>query len=175
MSRLKMMCLLATMLALSAGCFAQSPRMIAQKLADQYDQAYANQDLNRVLGFYDSSYVLTDSQGKRWAFAEWRKDLEQPLAVYRHIHMNTTAEDVQLEGGRMVVYAKSESHFEFHDKSGGWVPMISKGTVETTWERKSDQWKMVRTTSIHYDVQVDPEYVKFQNDMIRCIGGCPRN
>jgi len=66
----------------------------------------------------------------------------------------------------MVVYAKSESHFEFHDKSSGWVPMISKSSGESTWERKGDQWKIVRTTYLHYDVQVDPEYVKQQMEII---------
>ena len=53
MSRVKMMCVLAAMLALSVVSLAQSPKVIAEKLCAQFDQAWANHDLNQLLGFFD--------------------------------------------------------------------------------------------------------------------------
>jgi ketosteroid isomerase-like protein len=155
-----MICMLATMLALSVGCSAQAPRVIAQKLYDQWDQAYANRDLNHLLGFYDSGYVSTDVRGKRLAFAEFRKELEHEFAVYKRMNPRTTVEDVQLKAGRMVVCYKNEMRFEFHDRRLGWVPEVYKATGETTWERKGDQWKMIRSTTLRADAQVDPRWLE---------------
>jgi ketosteroid isomerase-like protein len=159
MSRATIIGILATMLALSVSCFAQAPKVIAQKLYDQLDQANANQDLNRVLGFYDSSYVGTDAQGKRrQAFAEFRRQLEQNLPLFRRMNPSTTAEDVQLEAGRMVVNYKSEWHFEFLLKPNCWVPEISNGSGSDTWEKKGGQWKLVRETVFRADTQIDPNW-----------------
>lgn len=159
MSRVKMMCMLATMLALGIGCLAQAPRTIAQKLYDQLDQANANQDLDRLLGFYDSSYVGTDAQGKRrQAFAEFRRQLEQNRPLFRRINPSTTVQDVQFEAGRMVVNYKSEWHFEFLLKPNCWVPEISNGSGSDTWDRKGGQWKLVRETVFRGNTQIDPNW-----------------
>ena len=158
MSRGMMICVLATSFAVSVGCSAQAPRVIAQKLADQFDQANANHDLYKVLGFYDSSVIGTDERGKREALAEMRKRLEEGLPHYRHIRATTVVQDVQLEAGRMVVYSKSEMHFEFLRKHNCWVPEIFNGSGSETWERKGDQWKIVRWTSFREDTQIDPNW-----------------
>jgi hypothetical protein len=176
-----MICVLATTLAVSVNsCYAQAPRVIAQKLYDQLDQALANHDLNRELGFYDSSYVETDVQGKHMAFAEWRRQEEQYFPLFRNINPSTTVEDVQLEAGRMVVYVKSEWHFEYHDQRYGWVPKIFNGTAEDTWERKGGQWKLVQTHNLRAKMQVDPKWLELQKQslddaraIINCSGGCP--
>jgi len=184
MSRTMMICMFATTIAVSVACPAQTPRVIAQKLYDQLDQSYANHDLNRVLGFYDSSFVDTDAQGKRVAFAVWQRQEEQIFPLFRNINPNTTVESVQLEAGRMVVYVKSEWHFEFHDQRDGWVPKIFNGTAEDTWERKGGQWKLVRGHTLRAKTQVDPKWEAEKNamrqraiddarDIIRCSGGCP--
>jgi hypothetical protein len=154
--------MLAAMLALSVSCSAQAPRVIAQKLCDQYDQANASHDLNRVLGFYDSNFVSTDQRGKRVTFAEFRKQLEQGFAVLRRMNPSTVVQDVQLEAGRMVVYYKSEMRYELHSQRSGWVPQIYKETGETTWERKGDQWKIVQSTTFRADAQVDPSWLEEQ-------------
>ena len=73
MSRAMMIRMLVTTLALSAACSAQAPRVTAQILCDQWDQSYANHDLNRALAFVDSSLVSTDERGRRVTFAEFRK------------------------------------------------------------------------------------------------------
>ena len=118
-----------------------------------FDQAHANHDLNKVLGFYDSSFVGTDERVKRMAFVELHKQLEQGFAVFRYMNPSTTVEDVQSQAGRMVVYWKTESHYEFNDQRGCrcWQPQIYKATGETTWERKGDQWKVVRSTTLRAD------------------------
>ena len=169
MSRAKMICMLSTMLAFSVGCFAQAPRVIAQKLYDQLGQAHANQNLNRVLGFYDPSYVGIDAQGKRSGFAELRKETEQGFAVFRHLNPSIIAEDVQLEAGRMVVYWKSDWRYEFYDKRycGCWEPHIYNATGEDTWERKDGEWKVVRTTAVRSHDQVDPKWVEVQTEIVR--------
>src|SRR5215475_3440775 len=104
MSRAKMICMLATVLALSVGSYAQAPNVIAQKLCARLDQANANHDLNQVLGFFDSGYVLTNERGKREAFADVSKRWEREFHQLRHMNPTTTVEDVHLDAGRMVVY-----------------------------------------------------------------------
>ena len=162
MSRAMMICILATSLAVGAGCSAQTPRLtprvLAQKLYDQLDQANAKHDLNQVLGFYDSSYVSTDQRGKREAYAEWRRGMEQAFPLFRHVNPKTTVKDVQLEAGRMVVYTKSEWHFELYDQRNGWGPEIFIGKDEDTWEKKGGQWKLVRETSLHEDFPLHPKW-----------------
>ena len=130
------------------------------------DQANADRDLNRVLGFFDSSYVDTDWRGNRLGFAEFREQVEQNFPHYRRMSPSTTVEDVQLQAGRMVVSYKTESHFQFNVQRNGWTPMISKATGETTWEKKGDQWKIIRRTTLRYDVQVDPQWAQAQMEII---------
>jgi hypothetical protein len=161
-----MMCLLATMLALGVGCFAQAPRTIAQQLCDQFDQSLANHDLNQILGFYDPSYVLTDERGNRATFAGVRKELEQDLPKLRRMNQKTTVEDARLEADRMVVNYKSEMHYELRDQRNGWVPQISNSTGEQIWEKKGGHWKLVRSTTFRMDVQVDPKWVEAQKASI---------
>jgi hypothetical protein len=168
MSLAKMICILATMLALSVGCFAQAPRVIAQKLYDQLGQANANQNLNQVLGFYDSSYVSTDVQGKRAGFAELRKEKEQGFAVFRHMNPSTIVEAAQLGAGRMVVYYKTETHYEFNDQRycRCWAPQIYTATGEDTWERKGGEWKLVQSKVFRADTQVDARWAEEQKAII---------
>ena len=61
---------MAIALAFSVVCSAQAPKVIAQELCDRLDQANADGDLNRVFGFYDSSFVSTDPQGN---VRHWQK------------------------------------------------------------------------------------------------------
>jgi hypothetical protein len=180
MSRAIVICLLTASLAVSVDCSAQAPKVIANKLYAQWDQATASNDLSRMLGFVDSSYIDTDQRGNRAAYAEWRKKLEQALPLLRRVSAKTTVEDVQLEGNRMVVYTKSEMHFEFHEQSYGWVPEIYEGSGEDTWERKSGQWKLVRGTTFRAVRQADPNWAAREKrslddarDIINCSGGCP--
>lgn len=179
-ARVKTICMLATMLAVTVACSAQVPKVISQKLYDQLDQAIANNDLSRLLGFYDSSFISSDQRGNRLAYAEWRRKIEKALPLFRRIDPRTTAEDVQVEGNRMVVYYKSEWSFEFHDQRYGWIPEISKETGEDTWERKGGQWKLVRETVFRVERQVDPTWAAREKQslddaraIINCSGGCP--
>jgi hypothetical protein len=156
---MKIIAMLATMLALSVGCSTQPPEEIAESLCAQVDQAYANQNVNQVLGFYDSSYVKIDHLGKRMTFEELRKFTEWEFAFVRNMNLRTTVEGVQLEGGRMVVYYEREMHFEFNDQRNGdgWVSQTDKSTGEETWERKSGKWKLIRSTISSRDVEVVPK------------------
>jgi hypothetical protein len=167
-----MICMFATTLGVSVAA-AQAPRVIARKLCDQLDQADADQDLNGVLGFYDSSYVGTDPHGKRVAFSELRKQLEQHYAKVRRMHPSTIVEDVHLGVDRMVVYTKTEAHYEFYDRRLGWVPMIYNASGEATWASRGGHWRLVRGTTYHLDVQTDPEWLKQKRALINCMGGCP--
>jgi hypothetical protein len=160
---------LATMLALSVGCFAQPPKIIAQKLADQLDQAGADRDVNRSFSFYDPSFVSSDQKGNRWTVAELRKQVEQNSAQYRYWKPRTTVEDAQLEAGRMVVYYKTEVHYQFHHQRAGWMGMIYNESGETTWEKKGGQWKMVRNTVFRSDAQGDPVWLQQQRDLINAV------
>jgi len=170
MSRVKMMCMFATMLALSIVCSAQAAKAVAQKLCDQLNQSIANKDLSGQLGFYDSSFIKTDQRGKRTGFAEFRKQTEQALPNFRRIHPSTTVENVRLEGDRMVVTYKDEWYFEFHEQRDGWVPEIYKGSGEDTWERKGGQWKMVASTTFRAERQFDPVWVELQKSAYRKAG-----
>jgi hypothetical protein len=173
-----MICLLAATVGLgvgyslqapSVGISAQAPRVVAQRLEDQVDQSYANHDLNQVLGFFDSSYVLTDERGKRQTFVEFRKELEKTFSRVRKMNSGTVVDDVQSEAGRMVVHWKGEMRYEANYEADnvhyGWVPMISKESGEDTWERKGGQWKLVRQTIDRADKQFDPSWVKARADM----------
>src|SRR5215471_16360585 len=170
MSHAKMICVLATMLALSVGCTAQAPRVIAQKLYDQLDQAIAKNDLSGQLGFHDSSFINIDQRGKRTGFTEWRKQLEHALPNFRRIHPSTTVGDVRLEGDRMVVTYKDLWYFEFHEQRDGWVPEIYKGSGEDTWKRKGGQWKIVASTTFQAERQFDPVWVELQKSAYRKAG-----
>ena len=163
-ARMKAIYMLTTMLGLAVGSFAQAPRTIAEKLCDQLAQAEVNRDLNRTLSFYDSSYVGTDVRGKRVAFAEFRRLLEQNFPLSRNVHKNTTVKDVQLQAGRMVVYWKTESNYQYFYQRN-WTPMISTGSGETTWENKGGQWKIVETTTFRWENQIDPEWLQHQAQM----------
>ena len=145
-----------------------STRVIAQKLYDQLGQANANQNLNQVLGFYDSSYVGTDAQGKRSGFAELRKETEQGFAAFRHMNPRIIVEDAQLKAGRMVVQYKTETHYEFNDQRycRCWQPHIYRATGEDTWEKKASEWKLVRSTSFSAHDQVDPKWAAEQKAII---------
>lgn len=187
-ARVRMSCALATVLVLSVGCSAQPPRVIAEKLCARLDQAYANHDLNQVLTFIDSSFVLTNERGKREAFTDVRKRLAQDFPQLKSMNQSTTVQDVQLEAGRMVVNYKVESHFEFKTQSFGWAPEIHKETGEATWEKKGGEWKLVRETVFRADTQFDPKWVELKQqeindfkDLIKCADhqhtpgdGCPR-
>jgi hypothetical protein len=160
MSRATTIIMAVTMLTLSIACSAQAPNVVAEKLYDQLDQAFANHDLNQLLAFLDpSTLVAIDVRGKRSAFGEYRKQMEQWFAQARNINANTVVKDVQLEDGRMVVYLKSETRFEFHDQRQGWVPQISTSSAEETWERKGGQWKVVLSKTLRGDTRVDPEWL----------------
>jgi len=187
-ARVKMICMLTTLFALSVGCSAQPPRMIAEKLCARLDQAYANHDMNQVLRLIDSSFVLTTERGKREAFADVRKQLEQDSPRFRNMNRSTTVQDVRLDAGRMVVHYKVESHFEFNTQTYGWAPEIYKETGEGTWEKKGGEWKLVRVTVFHADTQFDPQWVELKEqeikdfrEIVRCADhrhtpgdGCPR-
>lgn len=178
MSRVKTMCLLATLLALSVSCSAQSPRVMAEKLYDQLNQAFANHDLNQMLSFFDSSFVSTDARGKRVEFTEFRKNWEQAFAKIRHMNPSTTVKDVQLEAGRMVVYSKTEMHYELRTPGKGWVPQIIASSGEETWARRGGEWKLVRGRIFRTVLQVDPKWEEENSkdwDMARRVIECCDN
>jgi ketosteroid isomerase-like protein len=160
---------LATVLTLSvSACSGQAanvtaqnvtaPNATAQKLYDQADQATNSQDLNKMLSFYDSTYVFIDQRGHRVGFAESRKQLEQWLSRTRNINSSTKIQDVKLQADRMVVSLQGELHDELHDERLGWVPQIVKVSGEDTWERKGGQWKLVLSKVSHVDTVVDPAW-----------------
>jgi len=98
MSRITIISMLAAMLAVSLGCSTQPPRVIAQKLYAQRDQAYANQDVSQVLGFVDSSFVGTDDLGKRMTFEELRSKLEQWFAEVRRMKLENNVTGCKVRG-----------------------------------------------------------------------------
>jgi len=174
MSRSILRCALATVLTLSVSACsgqapnvtaqnAQAPNATAQKLYDQVDQSTDSHDLKQMLGFYDSTYVYIDERGKRVAFAELRRGLEQWLSRARNINSSTRVQDVKLQADRMVVYFKGELHQELHDQNLGWVPQTVKVSGEDTWERKGGQWKLVLSKASRVDTVVDPEWMASQN------------
>ena len=166
-AKVKMMCLLATLLAFSVVCSAQAPKVIAQELCDRLNQANADRDLNRVFGFYDSSFVSTDEQGKSESFAEMRKRWEQEFPLFRNMSQSTTVQDVQLEAGRMVVNYKMEMSYELRSQRDGWIPYTYKETGEATWEKKAGQWKMVGATTFRAETQRDPMSVESVEEDIK--------
>jgi len=129
--------------------------VIAQKLYHQMDEAYANQDLNQVLGFVDLSIIITDERGKHRTPAEFRRQLERVFTGSRRMNPTTILQDVQLEADRMIVHYKGEMHFESHDPFGDCIPMISEEAGEDTWQRRGDRWKLVRSTISRDDIHVD--------------------
>src|SRR5215472_1328813 len=122
-ARVKMSSMLATVLALSVGCSAQAPKVIAQKLCDRLDQSWANHDLNHVFVFYDSSFVIIDKQGKSETLAEMRKGWEQAFPRFRNMKPSTTVQDVRFEADRMVVSYKHGSHYEYNYQNQS-IPQI---------------------------------------------------
>ena len=65
----------------------------------------------------------------------------------------------------MVVYYKSEEHYEVcNSRDGRWQPRIFGATGETTWERKGDQWKMVRGKTLRAETRLDPSWVQDEID-----------
>lgn len=162
MSRATMLLsVLAAMLMLSLACRAQSPTVIAEELYDQWDQSYANHDLDQVLSFLDpSSYTLIDAKGKRLSFVQYRQSMLDlfTLSKFRSLNTSTEVRDVQEQAGRLVVYYKNEFHYEYHDQRQGWVPMIDTSTGLETWERKGSRWKVVMTRTLRDDLKVDPEW-----------------
>jgi hypothetical protein len=160
MFRAKMMGMLATVLAVSLGCFAQAPRVVAEKLCAQWDQAWANHDLDQVIDFIDSSFVNIDERGKHADFVEFRRQVARNLSLSRNLNQSTTVEHVRFEAGRMVVNWKFESHYEYYDQRNGWLPTIYKSTGESTWEKKGGQWKLVEGTTFRRDAQVDPAWLE---------------
>jgi hypothetical protein len=53
--------------------------------------------------------------------AAFRTQMRQRLRKTRNINNSTEVKDVQLSGGRMIVYFKDEMCFEIQDQRMGWV------------------------------------------------------
>lgn len=94
----------AVTMALSMVCSAQAPNIIAEKLYDQYDQAFANHDLKQLLSMYDSGFTLIDLKGQHTGFAEFSKKQTQSFSdpQLRNFTSKTTVKDAQLKDGRLV-------------------------------------------------------------------------
>jgi ketosteroid isomerase-like protein len=162
--KVRTICMLATVLALSVGCSAQASQATAQKLCDRLNQSWANHDLNQVMGFYDSSFVSTDEQGKSQAFREFRKEWEQSFQLIRKLNPSTTVQDVRLEAGLMIVSYKLEWHYELYNQSHDvWVPMILQSNGQKTWEKKGKEWRIVRDRTFTEDSEVDPRFLEQLN------------
>ena len=169
MSRTVTISALAAM-ALSLGCstaqvsdelHGQSPTIVAQKLYDQYDQSWVNHDLNKMLSFIDPSYSATDESGKHMGFAEYRKQQTGLFhdATLRFVGRKTTIKDVQQpQPGRIVVYYESEVHIQHQRPQVGWEPYIMTGSVEATWQKSGDQWKLVTNHILRTSTTLDPQY-----------------
>src|SRR6516165_567001 len=74
-----------------------------------------------MLGFFDSSYVLTDERSKRWSFAEYRIMTERNFRLMRNRNLSTEVRDVQLEGGAWssTTRVKSTTRFAIRATAAG--------------------------------------------------------
>jgi ketosteroid isomerase-like protein len=176
MSRAAMICLFSAILLMTCACSAradQPPNVIAAKLYDQVDQAWINRDANQLLTLYDpDSFVSIDEHGTRRTFAQVRGDFQEFFGHLRNVHANSVVKDAQLQAGRLVVYIKSETHFEFHAKDGKSAAEIRNLSAEETWAQKGGQWKLVQAKTLKSEMILDPEWVAAQRKMIEDLRPC---
>jgi hypothetical protein len=73
---------------------------------------------------------------------------------------------VNRTGQSIDAFARREVHYEYHHREKEWVPQIFTLSDEDTWERKGDQWKLVRRVTYRADNRVDPEYQKAVDQLL---------
>lgn len=156
---------------------AQSPKIAAEKLLDQYDQAWANHDVNQLLDFYDSSFVYVDVKGERTDYATFRKKATEIFnsKQLRNFKRKTTIKDLQTQAGKMVIYYEEDSRYESVEKNLGWAPLIVSGSGEATWQRTANRWKLVYVKELRQDRQIDPKWLDLRRPQPRCnysYNGC---
>jgi len=186
MSRAAMISLAATVCILTSACSArsdqvsctrdaptdQAPNVIAEKLYDQVDQSWINRDANQLLSLSDpASFVSIDEHGNRHTFAETRTGLEELFGKLRNVHADSAIKDAQMHGGRLVVYVKTETHFEYQGQNG-WAAEIQTWSGEGSWEQKGGQWKLVEGKTLKSEVILDPDWVAAQRRLIENTRPC---
>ncbi|MBO0862851.1 MAG: nuclear transport factor 2 family protein [Chloracidobacterium sp.] len=171
---------LSTMTVLSLACCAQNPTtaaqenptIVAQKIYDEYDQSWANHDLNQMLGFFDPTFIAVDTKGKRIGFEDFRKQQTDIFnnAKLRNFNKKTTIKDVQLQAGRMVIYYQVETHFQYKDQTLGWESLIDTTSAESTWQRTRDRWKLVMIHALRDNIILDPKWEAMKRQEIQALG-----
>lgn len=156
-------------LALSMACTAQSPTIVAQKVLDQYDQSWANHNVNQTLSFLDPSFTDIDANGKQVSFADFRKTLMEIFnnPDLRNFTRRSKIKDAQLQGNRVVVYFDTETRYQHQRAQVGWEPYISTASSEVTLQKSGDQWRIVTVHVLRQSTTLDPQYAASRQQQLQ--------
>jgi hypothetical protein len=149
----------------------RSDQVKLQMLYDQAAQAISDHDVKKLLSFMDPNIEFIGTNSKRTDLEKYKFNVNKAFKNTRNNNIVFDIKDMHIDSGKATVYLHVSYHFEYYEKTAKeWIPVITKNTVDETWEKKSNAWKLVRSKTLIHKEAVDPKWLAMKKKLMYDTG-----
>ena len=131
-----------------------------QMLYDRFSQAVSDRDVNKMWSFMDPEVEFIDTNSKHKTLEKYKSDIDKTFKDTRNNNIVFDLKDIQVADQKASIYLDAIYRYEYYDKKAkDWVPVIITNTVDETWEKKSNVWKLVRSKQLRHQEAIDPQWI----------------